>query len=96
MGWFIKFSVQTFQSLIESTEGITFCIILKDVQQFIEHCLIPLDLCNYLIINDFKDSFDVQSELTSTPRKQSVTSSFDNDQVIKDSGREGILDYKLY
>ena len=43
IGWFINLSVQTFQPLIVTQEGLILCIIIEDVHQFIGHCLIPLD-----------------------------------------------------
>ena len=38
-GWFVKLSIQTFQPLIVICRK----SIIRDVQQFIGHCLIPLD-----------------------------------------------------
>ena len=51
IGWFIKLSIQTFQLLIEIKEGLTLCIIIEDVHQFISHCLISLDLWVLQIVN---------------------------------------------
>ena len=41
--WFIKLSVQTFQPLMIILGRGYFCIINRDLHQFICHCLIPLD-----------------------------------------------------
>ena len=43
IGWFLKLSVQMFQSLIVIHRNGNLCIIIWDVHQFIDHCLIPLD-----------------------------------------------------
>ena len=45
IGWFIKFSVQTFQPLIVIYKRIILFIIIRDTFQLIGHCLIPLDPC---------------------------------------------------
>ena len=45
IGWFVKFSVQTFQPLMVIYRRGNFFIIIVDAHQFIGHCLILSDLC---------------------------------------------------
>ena len=56
IGSFIKLSVQTIQPLIVIIERGILSIIIGYVQQFIDHCLIPLDLFRLTIHSIFFSS----------------------------------------
>ncbi len=43
IGWFIKLSVQMLEPPIVIYRGVILYIVIGDEQQFIGHCLIPLD-----------------------------------------------------
>ncbi len=57
VGCFIKLSVQPFQTLIIISRRGNLCEIIRDVQQFLGHCLIPLDPCLDRLILEVKQDF---------------------------------------
>ena len=49
IGLFIKFRIHTFQPPILLYRMGTLCIVIGNVHQFIGHCPIPLDPCEYTL-----------------------------------------------